>query len=90
MSNWKHWRLEVDADQLAWLTFDRAGSSTNTFSSDALKELADVCVVVHHNTTPHVESFHVVLHHLITFCLAEKIRESAKPKVIAHAASSVS
>lgn len=43
MSNWKHWRLETDSDKLAWLTFDRAQSSTNTFSSEALRELADVC-----------------------------------------------
>jgi 3-hydroxyacyl-CoA dehydrogenase/enoyl-CoA hydratase/3-hydroxybutyryl-CoA epimerase len=43
MNNWKHWRLEVDASQLAWLTFDRANSSTNTFSSEALRELGEVC-----------------------------------------------
>ena len=43
MSNWKHWRLETDSDNLAWLTFDRAESSTNTFSSEVLRELADVC-----------------------------------------------
>ena len=47
MSNWKHWRLaydnDSDAEQLAWLTFDRANSSTNTFSSEALKELGEVC-----------------------------------------------
>jgi hypothetical protein len=35
--------------------------------------------VVPYDTTPHVESFHVVLHHLLTFCLAEKIRAS-EPK----------
>ena len=43
MSNWKHWRLENTADGLGWLTFDRAGTSTNTFSSEVLNELADVC-----------------------------------------------
>ena len=43
MNNWKHWRLETDADNLAWLTFDRAETSTNTFSSEALRELADIC-----------------------------------------------
>lgn len=51
------------------------------FDGGAMKELADVCVVVPYDTTPHVESFHVVLHHLVTFCLAERIR--------AHAASGV-
>jgi len=43
------------------------------FSGGAMKELADVCVVVPFNSTPQVESFHVVLHHLIAFGLKEKI-----------------
>jgi len=47
------------------------------FDGGAMNELADVCVVVPYNTTPHVESFHVVLHHLITFRLAEKVRNYA-------------
>ena len=38
----KHWKLETDADSLAWLWFDREGSATNTFSSEALRELAQV------------------------------------------------
>jgi 3-hydroxyacyl-CoA dehydrogenase/enoyl-CoA hydratase/3-hydroxybutyryl-CoA epimerase len=42
MHNWKHWRLDIDADNLAWLTFDRAGTSTNTFSSEALNELSGI------------------------------------------------
>jgi D-sedoheptulose 7-phosphate isomerase len=46
------------------------------FDGGAMKELCDVCVVVPYNTTPHVEAFHVVVHHLITFCLAEKIRNA--------------
>ncbi len=47
------------------------------FDGGAMKTLADACVVVPYNTTPHVESFHVVLHHLVTFCLAEKIKKEA-------------
>jgi 3-hydroxyacyl-CoA dehydrogenase/enoyl-CoA hydratase/3-hydroxybutyryl-CoA epimerase len=35
----KHWKLTGDADAIAWLTFDRAGATTNTFSSEALREL---------------------------------------------------
>ncbi len=35
----KHWKLETDAQNLAWLWFDRAGSATNTFSTEALREL---------------------------------------------------
>jgi 3-hydroxyacyl-CoA dehydrogenase/enoyl-CoA hydratase/3-hydroxybutyryl-CoA epimerase len=47
MQNWKHWRLVVEPNGLGFLTFDRAkpdGSpdSTNTFSSEALRELGDV------------------------------------------------
>ena len=35
----KHWRWEKDAQDLVWLTFDRAGESTNTFSRAVLDEL---------------------------------------------------
>ena len=33
------WAREVDADGIAWLTFDKPGSSTNVLSHDALLEL---------------------------------------------------
>ena len=36
----KHWRWEKDAQGLVWLTFDKQGESTNTFSRDALEELS--------------------------------------------------
>jgi 3-hydroxyacyl-CoA dehydrogenase / enoyl-CoA hydratase / 3-hydroxybutyryl-CoA epimerase len=35
----KHWRWEQDRNGLAWLTFDKQGESTNTFSREALEEL---------------------------------------------------
>src|SRR5262245_22273404 len=35
----RHWRWETDRDGLAWLTFDKAGESANTFSREALEEL---------------------------------------------------
>ena len=38
----QHWKLRVDGDSLAWLAFDRAGTTTNTFSSGALRELGQV------------------------------------------------
>ena len=38
----KHWKLEVDAQNLAWLWFDRADTATNTFSTEALEELGRV------------------------------------------------
>src|SRR5580658_7985856 len=33
------WGLETDGDQIAWLTFDKPGSSANTLSHDVLVEL---------------------------------------------------
>ncbi len=38
----RHWKLDVDAENLAWLVFDRAETGTNTFSSEVLRELAQV------------------------------------------------
>ena len=45
------------------------------FDGGAMKTLADICVVVPFNSTPHVESFHLVLEHLISNCLHEKIKD---------------
>ncbi len=59
------------------------------FDGGAMRELCDVSVVVPYNTTPHVEAFHVVLHHLVTFALAERIRAEAERRS-AHAAGRVS
>jgi len=36
----KHWRWETDRLGLAWLTFDKQGESTNTFSKEALSQLS--------------------------------------------------
>jgi D-sedoheptulose 7-phosphate isomerase len=47
------------------------------FDGGAMRAVCDVCVVVPYDTTPHVEGFHVVLHHLIAFCLAERIAGGA-------------
>jgi 3-hydroxyacyl-CoA dehydrogenase/enoyl-CoA hydratase/3-hydroxybutyryl-CoA epimerase len=35
----KHWQLERDADRVAFLILDKAGSSANTLSSEVLQEL---------------------------------------------------
>src|SRR3989338_5029235 len=43
------------------------------FDGGAFKELAGICITVPINSTPHVESFHTVLHHLICDALREKI-----------------
>ncbi len=45
------------------------------FDGGAMKNIADVCVVVPFSATPHVEAFHLVLEHLIAFRLKEKIME---------------
>ena len=47
------------------------------FDGGAMKKLCDHCIVVPFDTTPHVESWHVAVHHLISFCLAEKIAQQA-------------
>jgi D-sedoheptulose 7-phosphate isomerase len=45
------------------------------FDGGFMKDLADICVVVPFDSTPHVESFHLILEHLITFCLRKKIED---------------
>ena len=37
--NTTHWRLETDADGVAWLALDKAGASTNSLSRDVMEEL---------------------------------------------------
>jgi len=39
---YRHWRGEKDADGVAWLTFDRLGASTNTFSKEVMEELGAI------------------------------------------------
>jgi len=39
---YRHWRLAPDADGIVWLTFDKAGSTTNTFSKDVMEELGAI------------------------------------------------
>lgn len=39
---YRHWRSELDGDGIVWLTFDRAESSVNALSREALEELAGV------------------------------------------------
>lgn len=43
------------------------------FDGGAMKTLCDVCIVVPYHTTPHVEGFHVVIHHLIYDSLPKKV-----------------
>jgi 3-hydroxyacyl-CoA dehydrogenase/enoyl-CoA hydratase/3-hydroxybutyryl-CoA epimerase len=39
---YRHWRIAPDAEGIVWLTFDKAGSSTNTFSKDVMEELGRI------------------------------------------------
>ena len=43
------------------------------FDGGALRQMADVCVVVPIDSTPQVESFHLALEHLFCDCLRQKI-----------------
>jgi len=45
------------------------------FDGGIMKNIAQYCIVVPFNTTPHVESFHVVLEHLICERLRQLIAE---------------
>jgi len=38
-NTYQHWRIESDADNIAWLIIDRAGATTNTLSTEVLAEL---------------------------------------------------
>jgi 3-hydroxyacyl-CoA dehydrogenase/enoyl-CoA hydratase/3-hydroxybutyryl-CoA epimerase len=39
---WSHWRITRDADEVAWLVFDRKDASTNTLSTEVIEELDDI------------------------------------------------
>ncbi len=39
MTSYRNWKIERDAEGIAWLTFDKAGTSTNTLSADVFEEL---------------------------------------------------
>ena len=39
---WQHWRLETDADGIAWATLDKLGETTNSLSVAVMDELAKI------------------------------------------------
>ena len=47
------------------------------FDGGALKEMADVCIVVPAESTPQVESFHMALEHMICDCLRQRLAAAA-------------
>jgi 3-hydroxyacyl-CoA dehydrogenase/enoyl-CoA hydratase/3-hydroxybutyryl-CoA epimerase len=42
LGEYRHFRLDRDADGIVWLTFDKAGASTNTFSADVMAEFTAI------------------------------------------------
>lgn len=42
MKSLKHWRLECDPNDIAWLCFDRQGAGANTLSTETMAELDEV------------------------------------------------
>ncbi len=49
--SWANWRMRRDEDGVAWLLFDKQGSSTNVLSRDVLTEL-DAALTVIENERP--------------------------------------
>lgn len=45
-SQYQHWQINRDADNVVWLYFDKANASTNTFDASVLDELADTLQVI--------------------------------------------
>ena len=41
-NDYRHWRVETDDDNIAWLWFDKADAGTNVLSSDAMQELYEM------------------------------------------------
>ncbi|MGB0087707.1 MAG: 3-hydroxyacyl-CoA dehydrogenase NAD-binding domain-containing protein [Rhodomicrobiaceae bacterium] len=42
LPNLKHWRFEIDFENIAWAIFDQAGESTNTFGTETTQELEQI------------------------------------------------
>lgn len=59
---------------------DKGGKTVgfSGFDGGPMKEIADACIVIPANSTPHVESFHLALEHLICARLRHRIEESQK------------
>src|SRR3990167_8355100 len=43
---YKHWRMEIDADHILWLTMDRAGTPVNSLDREVFDELSQVLVEI--------------------------------------------
>jgi 3-hydroxyacyl-CoA dehydrogenase/enoyl-CoA hydratase/3-hydroxybutyryl-CoA epimerase len=47
MQTYKHWHLKRDSDDIAWLTIDRDGESTNTLGREVIEELDAILQSLH-------------------------------------------
>lgn len=45
-TKYKHWSLEIDDDNIAWLHFDKADSSTNSLGREVVEELGEALDVL--------------------------------------------
>lgn len=50
------------------------------YGGGEFRNICDQCVIIPDGATPQVESFHVLVNHLITFGLKQRIRESNDPE----------
>ena len=66
----KHWRWEKDAQGLAWLTFDKAGESANTFSRDALENVLQFLA-----RDPNVGEISILAHSMGNWVTLEALRQ---------------
>ena len=46
------------------------------FDGGMMKKICDACIIIPYNTTPHVEGFCGIIHHIITERLTEKIKDA--------------
>ena len=51
------------------------------FDGGLMKEIADACIVMPVNSTPHVESLHLAIEHLICQCLRQRIAEYGESSI---------
>ena len=51
MSNYKHWEMQTDSDNIIWLGLNRKNATINTINNEVLDELNGLLQeVAHHNT----------------------------------------
>jgi D-sedoheptulose 7-phosphate isomerase len=62
---------------------DRGGKTIGLagFDGGLMKQIADACIVTPVNSTPHTESLHLALEHLICQCLKQRIMEHGESDI---------